>query len=205
MQGLLLADNNGPIWKVNNQIITGLPVGTFHFPELPDNLYSRPTLVWTLDNSGAAAQRVEASYLTGNMNWSSDYVLTVGRDEKTADLDGWVTLVNNSGAAYTNAKLQLVAGQVHRTAQRPGGAMRDEVMAMNKVGCSCGASASPRNHFRNITCTRSIAAPRSRITNRSRSACFPERESQLKNICRSKVSNTTIGALKASATPCRSR
>ena len=111
MQGLLLADNNGPIWKVNNQIITGLPVGTFHFPELPDNLYSRPTLVWTLDNSGAAAQRVEASYLTGNMNWSSDYVLTVGRDEKTADLDGWVTLVNNSGAAYTNAKLQLVAGQ----------------------------------------------------------------------------------------------
>jgi hypothetical protein len=115
MKGLLLADNNGPIWKVNNQIITGLPVGTFHFPELPDNLYSRPTLVWTLDNSGAAAQRVEASYLTGNMNWNADYVLTVGRDEKTADLDGWVTLVNNSGAAYTNAKLQLVAGEVHRT------------------------------------------------------------------------------------------
>ena len=118
MQGLLLADNNGgPIWKVNNQIITGLPVGTFHFPELPDNLYSKPTLVWTLDNSGAAAQRVEASYLTGNMNWNSDYVLTVGRDEKTADLDGWVTLVNNSGAAYTNAKLQLVAGNLHRTAR----------------------------------------------------------------------------------------
>jgi len=116
MKGQLLADNNGgPIWKVNNQIITGLPVGTFHFPELPDNLYSRPTLVWTLDNSGAAAQRVEASYLTGNMNWSSDYVLTVGRDEKNADLDGWVTLVNNSGAAYTNAKLQLVAGELHRT------------------------------------------------------------------------------------------
>jgi len=135
MQGLLLADNNGPIWKVNNQIITGLPVGTFHFPELPDNLYSRPTLVWTLDNSGAAAQRVEASYLTGNMNWSSDYVLTVGRDEKTADLDGWVTLVNNSGAAYTNAKLQLVAGNLHRTANVTGG-MRDEVMAMNKAAAA---------------------------------------------------------------------
>ena len=49
------------------------------------------------------------------MNWNADYVLTVGRDEKTADLDGWVTLVNNSGAAYKNAKLQLVAGEVHRT------------------------------------------------------------------------------------------
>src|SRR5271168_5288832 len=117
MKGLLMADNNGgPIWKVNNQIITGLPVGTFHFPELPDNLYSKPTLVWTLDNHGASAQRVEASYLTGNMNWSADYVLTVGRDEKTADLDGWVTLVNNSGASYANTKLQLVAGELHQAA-----------------------------------------------------------------------------------------
>jgi len=44
-------------------------------------------------------------------------VLNVGRDEKSADLDGWVTLVNNSGAGYDNAKLQLVAGEVHRTEQ----------------------------------------------------------------------------------------
>jgi hypothetical protein len=119
MTGLLLADNNGPIWKVNNQIITGLPVGTFHFPELPDNLYSRPTLVWMLDNRGANAQKVEASYLAGNMNWSADYVLTVTRDEKAADLDGWVTLTNNSGVAFSNAKLQLVAGDVHQTQPQP--------------------------------------------------------------------------------------
>jgi hypothetical protein len=71
--------------------------------------------VWTLDNRGSETQRVEASYLTSSMNWSADYVLTVGRDEKAADLDGWVTLVNNSGGAYNNAKLQLVAGEVHRT------------------------------------------------------------------------------------------
>jgi hypothetical protein len=119
MTGLLLADNNGPIWKVNNQIITGLPVGTFHFPELPDNLYSRPTLVWMLDNRGANAQKVEASYLAGNMNWSADYVLTVTRDERAADLDGWVTLTNNSGVAFSNAKLQLVAGDVHQTQPQP--------------------------------------------------------------------------------------
>ena len=108
------------------------------FPDLPGNLYSRPTLVWTLDNRGAAAQRVEASYLTGNMNWSADYVLTVGRDEKTADLDGWVTLVNNSGAAYTNAKLQLVAGEVHRSEQ-PVSAR--EYTALAKVADSAGAAA----------------------------------------------------------------
>jgi hypothetical protein len=113
-KALLLSDNNGPVWKIGDEIVTGMGADSYRFPDLPGNLYSRPTLVWTLENRGADAQRVEASYLTGNMNWSADYVLTVGRDEKTADLDGWVTLVNNSGAAYSNAKLQLVAGEVHR-------------------------------------------------------------------------------------------
>ena len=99
-KALLLSDNGGPVWKIGNEIVTGLGVGSYRFPELPGNLYSRPTLVWTLDNRGADAQKVEASYLANNMNWNADYVLTVARDEKTADLDGWVTLVNNSGAAY---------------------------------------------------------------------------------------------------------
>src|SRR5271163_4314575 len=113
-KALLLSDNNGPVWKIGDEIVTGMGSDSYRFPDLPGNLYSRPTLVWTLENRGAEAQRVEASYLTGNMNWSADYVLTVGRDEKTADLDGWVTLVNNSGASYANTKLQLVAGEVHR-------------------------------------------------------------------------------------------
>lgn len=113
-KALLLADNNGPVWKIGNQIVTGMPADSYRFPELPENLYSRPTLVWTLDNKGPRAQKVEASYLSSNMSWSADYVLTVGRDEKAADLDGWVTLVNNCGTAYKNAKLQLVAGEVHR-------------------------------------------------------------------------------------------
>jgi hypothetical protein len=114
-KALLLSDNSGPVWKIGDEIVTGMAADSYRFPDLPGNLYSRPTLLWTLDNRGADAQRVEASYLTNNMTWSADYVLTVGRDEKSADLDGWVTLVNNSGAGYTNTKLQLVAGDVHRT------------------------------------------------------------------------------------------
>jgi hypothetical protein len=114
VKGLLLSDNNGPVWKIGDEIVTGVQGGPYRFPNLPENLYSRPTLVWTLDNRGADAQRVEASYLTDNMNWNADYVLTVGRDEKSADLDGWVTLVNNSGAGFENARLQLVAGELHR-------------------------------------------------------------------------------------------
>jgi hypothetical protein len=126
-KAVLLANNNGPVWKIGNEIVTGMAVDSYRFPDLPENLYSRPTLVWMLENRGAESQRVEASYLTSNMNWSADYVLTVGRDEKTADLDGWVTLVNNSGVAYSNAKLQLVAGQLNRVS--PG------------VGVSAGAGA----------------------------------------------------------------
>ena len=113
-KALLLANNGGPVWKIGNEIVTGMAVDSYRFPDLPENLYSRPTLVWMLENRGAESQKVEASYLTSNMNWSADYVLTVGRDEKTSDLDGWVTLVNNSGVTYSNAKLQLVAGQLNR-------------------------------------------------------------------------------------------
>ncbi len=116
-KAVLLADNGGPVWKIGNEIVTGMAADSYRFPDLPENLYSRPTLVWTLDNRGAEAQRVEASYLANSMNWNADYVLTVSRDEKNADLDGWVTLINNSGAAYNNARLQLVAGQLHRTQQ----------------------------------------------------------------------------------------
>jgi len=116
-KALLLADNNGPVWKIGNEIVTGMSADSYRFPDLPDNLYSRPTLVWTLENHGGGGQKVEASYLTSNVNWSADYVLTVGRDEKAADLDGWVTLANSSGVGYNNAKLQLVAGEVHRAPQ----------------------------------------------------------------------------------------
>lgn len=128
-KALLLSDNNGPVWRIGNEIVTGMGADSYRFPELPGNLYSRPTLVWTLDNRGANAQKVEASYLTNNMNWSADYVLTVTRDEKAADLDGWVTLTNNSGVAYANAKLQLVAGEIHQVTplvemETMGGAMK---------------------------------------------------------------------------------
>jgi len=86
------------------------------FPDLPENLYSKPTLVWLLDNRKAGEQTVEASYLTNQVNWNADYVLTVHSDQKSADLNGWVTVVNQSGASFRNAQLQLVAGELNRVA-----------------------------------------------------------------------------------------
>ena len=68
----------------------------------------------SLENSGARKQQIEASYLAGNLSWNADYILTVGREDKAADLDGWVTLANTSGTAFHNARLQLVAGELNR-------------------------------------------------------------------------------------------
>jgi hypothetical protein len=110
----LLSDNGQPVWQIGNEIVTGMPSSQFRFPELPQSLYTRPTLIWTLDNAGPARQRLEASYLAGKLSWNADYVLTVGRSDTAADLNGWVTLTNGSGTSFRNAKLQLVAGELNR-------------------------------------------------------------------------------------------
>ena len=117
VKATLLSYNNGPVWRIGSEIVTGLNADHIRFPELPANLHSRPTLVWTLQNAGASKHRVEASYLASKLAWNADYVLTVGRDDKAADLDGWVTLQNGSGTSFRNAKLQLVAGDLNRVRQ----------------------------------------------------------------------------------------
>jgi hypothetical protein len=113
----LLSYNNAPVWQIGAEIVTGMGADHIKFPELPGNLFTHPTLIWTLDNAGAQRHRVEASYLASKLSWNADYVLTVGRDDKTADLDGWVTLGNGSGTSFRNTKLQLVAGDLNRVRQ----------------------------------------------------------------------------------------
>jgi hypothetical protein len=114
IKATLLSDNNGQVWKIGNDIVTGGYAESYRFPDIPANLYDRPTLLMSLENFGPRKQQIEASYLANNLSWNSDYVLTVSRDDKAADLDGWVTLVNNSGTAFHNARLQLVAGDLNR-------------------------------------------------------------------------------------------
>jgi len=113
----LLSYNNAPVWQIDGEIVTGLQADHIRFPELPGNLFARPTLIWSLSNEGASRHRVEASYLATKLSWNADYVLTVARDDASADLDGWVTVTNGSGTGFRNAKLQLVAGNVNRVRQ----------------------------------------------------------------------------------------
>ena len=128
VKATLLALNEAPVWKVGNEIITGMGADRYVFPDLPENLYSKPTLVWLLDNNRAGEQTVEASYLTNQVNWNADYVLTIRSDQKAADLNGWVTVINNSGTAFRNAQLQLVAGEVHRVNEGTIGGLRPMAM-----------------------------------------------------------------------------
>src|ERR1700687_2058596 len=123
IKAILLSDNNGPVWKIGNDIVTGMFAESYRFPEVPANLYERPTLLMSLENSGPKKQQIEASYLASNLAWNADYVLTVTREERNADLDGWVTVSNISGTAFHNARLQLVAGELNRVQQV--GAMRE--------------------------------------------------------------------------------
>jgi len=124
----LLSYNNQPVWRINGEIVTGLHADHIRFPELPDTLFTRPTLIWSLDNGGATRHRVEAAYLAGKLSWNADYVLTVARDDKAGDIDGWVTLTNGSGTAFRNAKLQLVAGELNRVRQNLNRMMADQML-----------------------------------------------------------------------------
>jgi hypothetical protein len=114
----LLSTNQGEIFQIGDQISLGLP-GRVVVPQLPENLIARPTLVWLLDADGSGTRDLDVSYLTRSIGWRADYVAALAADEKTVDLTGWVTIDNHSGAAYENAKLKLVAGNVHTVTPPP--------------------------------------------------------------------------------------
>jgi hypothetical protein len=109
----VLSTNNGVVLKFADRIETGVP-GRLVFPSVPETLRDKPTLVISLLNPTAGVQNLELSYLTGGLSWRADYVAELNADDSQLDLNGWVTLNNQSGTAYPNAKLQLVAGDLNR-------------------------------------------------------------------------------------------
>ena len=132
VQATLLSNNGGQVWRINGQIVINpTNIVEMRFPDVPKNLVATPTLVWDIENREAGTQTLEASYLTNGMNWKSDYVLVVNADETKGDLQGWVTLMNSSGATFEDARLQLVAGNVNRVTERETYTMAG-VMAQNK-------------------------------------------------------------------------
>ncbi|MFO1339219.1 MAG: DUF4139 domain-containing protein [Burkholderiaceae bacterium] len=126
----VLAANEGVVLKIGDRIETGVP-GRIVFDGVPANLRDRPTLVTELVSKRAGVQDMELSYLTGGLSWKADYVAELNADDSSIDLNGWVTLVNQSGTSYSNAKLQLVAGDVNRVRDEMRGRLEErKVMTM---------------------------------------------------------------------------
>ncbi len=100
---------SGPVVSVNREKVMYM-----RFPALPEGLISRPTLVWKIGAERGGERLVEVTYLTSSINWHAEYVGVVSDDDTSIDLAAWVSIDNRSGASYENAKLDLVAGDVHQ-------------------------------------------------------------------------------------------
>jgi len=113
----LLSTNNGTVWEMGGRIVANPAYSRIVYPSVPENLIAKPTLVWLVDASGAGPRTLEVAYLTGGTSWRADYVLALDAAEERAGLQGWVTIDNQSGAAYQDALIKLVAGDVHEVAE----------------------------------------------------------------------------------------
>jgi hypothetical protein len=115
--GTLLSGSDDVILQGSDGQVTVIKldqVKEFAFPALPEGLITRPTLVWQVESALGETQDVEVTYLTGGVNWQANYIVVLADDEQSIDLDGWVTLDNRSGTSYRDAKLKLIAGDIHR-------------------------------------------------------------------------------------------
>lgn len=108
------------------------PTGQVSLQRMPEGLRPKPTLNWMLQSEKAGDQNAEISYLTEGIGWSADYVALVNKNDTALDLAGWVTLNNQSGTTYNDARLTLMAGDVRRVSppRQPRGYAAGEALMM---------------------------------------------------------------------------
>lgn len=96
------------------------PPGRIELPSLFEGLILKPQLEWLVNSNRDGQQRTEISYIAGGISWNCNYVALLDDKDSKLDLTGWVTLTNNSGTAFNNAGLKLVAGDVNRVQEARG-------------------------------------------------------------------------------------
>ncbi len=106
-----------PIIEVDGVLRFGLP-GQPLFPALSGDSILKPTLGWLLQTDAPGKFDAEISYVSSGMNWQADYNLVVSdkSNGKTDLLDmvGWITMHNQSGKTFENARIKLLAGDVNK-------------------------------------------------------------------------------------------
>ncbi len=135
---VLLSNNGAPVLQFKDRIEIG-EFDKFAFKSIPEGLRDRPTLSVLLNSEKDAANKVQLTYLTRGFSWKADYTATLSDDEKHLDLSGLITLNNQSGTTFNNAKLQLVAGDVNQVSQPAHYARaKTAMMAMAEVSYDAG-------------------------------------------------------------------
>jgi len=118
LTGILLASlGNDLILKSETDDIEIMDRGSVEeisLKELPDDLVTKPTLVWLANAKDKGDQLCQVTYTTGQINWNADYSAVLNADETKIDFTGWVTINNKSGATYKDSIIKLIAGDVRR-------------------------------------------------------------------------------------------
>lgn len=118
-KNLVLSLVGGRVAMVSRDKVTDIVL-----PALDTGLIVKPTLFWTVNSSSAARADLEAAYITEGMNWHAEYIATIPESEDALELASWVSVENRSGATYPDARLKLIAGDVHRVQEQRGPAPR---------------------------------------------------------------------------------
>ncbi len=120
-QAAVAQGSEQPIIEVNGKLQFSLP-GQPVFPALADDTVLKPTLSWELLSDKPGATSAEFSYVTGGMNWNASYNVIAPPKSSVLEMVGWVTLDNQSGKTFRDARLKLMAGDVNKVAP-PGAAV----------------------------------------------------------------------------------
>lgn len=102
-----------PLVEVEGKLRFGLP-GQPLFPELKDDTILKPTLNWKIETDAAGPLNAELAYVTGGMTWEADYNVIAPETGDLIDLIGWVTIDNQTGRTFADAKIKLMAGDVKK-------------------------------------------------------------------------------------------
>ncbi len=126
--GTLLSHDGGVVLKLEDEkVVTISEVSKVEFPDSA-GLLTKPTLVWQVYSPVGGTRDVLTSYLTEGMSWRADYIVKANADDTKADIQGWVSVDNNAGTTFEDAKLKLVAGEVHQVFVPQSRVMYDEIV-----------------------------------------------------------------------------
>jgi hypothetical protein len=129
VEGVLLSATDGvPIVRIGDRVEIGGPGAPWRlaFDAVPEALRGQPTLTLDLENATRGPQSLVVTYLSQGLSWQADYVGVLQNDDSLL-FSGWVSLENHTGTAYPSARVQLLAGDLHRPDEvRP---MRERVSA----------------------------------------------------------------------------